>query len=151
MIDWIEALTIGEVLAALVAVGAITGGIKWLGPVLTAIHDFLSDWVGEPERDGVPMRPGVMLRLEQLDGLREDVDSIRGDLEQIKADAGSAAFHSRANHGQSSHDAVMRELTQLKDLFDERYQGSAFDRAEIRAHIGLPPLDPEDPKLGGTE
>lgn len=31
------------------------------------VREFLSDWRGEPTRPGVPGRPGVMRRLEQIE------------------------------------------------------------------------------------
>jgi hypothetical protein len=62
------------------------------------IVHFVDDWFGEPERDGVPERPGVMLRLKLIDdhGQRTDerLDAIEHQLSP--------------NSGSSLHDKVTR-------------------------------------------
>ena len=67
MTDWLTALTVVDVMGALIALGVVGGSLKWLLPILSGLHDFLSDWKGEPERPGVPARPGVPERLATLD------------------------------------------------------------------------------------
>ena len=165
MIHWLQALTAGEIITALIALGALLGGLKWLWPLLEGIRNFLDDWKGVPPRTGVKGRPGVV---EQLDTLRCDVDSIKADLTGVKTDAASAAFNSQSNHGSSSHDALVREIRdvrssvatisgqvlamsreqtrqgQRQEAIEVAIRHSIDDRAEIREHIGLDPSpDPE--------
>jgi hypothetical protein len=68
---------IGVVLGALAAIGAAW---KVLKPVFSAVRrlsHFVDDWFGEPERPGVPARPGVMPRLETM---QSDLDKIKHEL-----------------------------------------------------------------------
>lgn len=68
----------------LVGVGAI---VTIIAAVFTAVRsggrkakkfdDFLEDWYGEPERPGVPARPGVMERLAMHGA---DIATIKGEL-----------------------------------------------------------------------
>lgn len=54
--------------AVAVAVAAIGGALRWLYvKVWSRVHDFLEDWNGTEDRDGVPGRPGVMSQLRCLD------------------------------------------------------------------------------------
>ena len=79
-------------------------------------------------------------------------------MEQVKKDAASASFHSKSNHGGSSHDEVIRKiddlakaqsrtdgrivaLAQRQDRFEVAVKVSMDDRAQIREHIGLGPLN----------
>ena len=39
------------------------------------VGDFLDDWNGEPARRGVPERPGVMVRLERIEGRLSTVET----------------------------------------------------------------------------
>lgn len=75
---------------AIVALGAAATVLWKLGRgvvrLLRQVRTFLEDWNGEPERPGVPARPGVLERLERLDAqvhpnsgssLRDAVDETR--------------------------------------------------------------------------
>ena len=144
MTDWVKALTLGDIIGVLVALGVVVGGLRWLKPVLTGVHDFLADWGGEPERPGVPPRPGVV---ESLGQLRCDMEGVKTDLAKVKDDAAQAAFHSQPNHGTSSHDALMREVKHLSGQMSavtRAIELSVVDRAEIRAHIGMTPIDEQE-------
>ena len=148
MTQWLQALTVWDVVGSLVVLGGILGGLKWLAPIMHGIHNFLADWQGEPERPGVPERPGAMA---QIGKLRCDLEGVRNDLDQVKTDAASAAFNSKSNHGTSSHDAIMRKLTDNQTAISRlsgqmlavtrAIERSEADRAEIRQHVGLDPLD----------
>ena len=165
MIQWLQALTIGEVITALIALGGIAAGLRWIHPVMTGIHDFLSDWKGEPARPGVVARPGV---LAQIGELRCDLEGVKRDMAQVREDAASAAFNSQSNHGTSSNDELVREIREVRGklatvsgqilamsreqtlqadrqaAFEVAIRHSIDDRAEIREHIGLDPSpDPE--------
>lgn len=160
MIQWLQAVTVSDVITALVAFGAIVGGLKWLRPLLSGVRHFLEDWQGVEDRPGVPGRPGIVA---QIGVLRCDLEGVRADMQQIKADSASAAFHSKPNHGSSSHDSLMREVRDsraevrklsgqmtaiLREQESARHaiEQSVADRAEIREHVGLDPHEPEEPK-----
>lgn len=52
MTDWLHALTLADIILALIALGGLIGGLRYLVPILRALSDFLSDWTGEPARPG---------------------------------------------------------------------------------------------------
>lgn len=65
-------LKVGAIAAALAAILTLAG-LLWRGwrtlwrEVIEPFREFLSDWRGEPAREGVPERPGVMRRLERVE------------------------------------------------------------------------------------
>ena len=95
---WITALV---ALAAAVA-GLMAWGIRWAWRILRQTAHFLDDWRGEPERDGLAAKPGVMARLGSLEelvarvaaettpnggkSLRDVVGRIENDVGLIKID-----------------------------------------------------------------
>ena len=148
MPDWLETMTVVQVVGWLVAAGAILGGLRWLKPIVGALHNLVLDWGGEPARDGVPARLGVMARL----------DALSREIAAVKADTKSAAYNTAPNGGESSHDKIIKMLTglqgsvrqleiqqvgqgnslrQLSDRLDCVSQESARDRAEIHRIIDI--------------
>jgi hypothetical protein len=69
------------ILAVLTGFGALARKV-W--PYVRKFVHLIDDWFGEPERDGVPGRPGVMKRLQDIDdhGKRTDrrLDAIEHEL-----------------------------------------------------------------------
>ena len=124
----LDAVTIGDIVGLLAAVGAIWASIKWVRPALRAITNFLDDWNGEPERPGVPGRAGV---LEQIADLRTDVDLAKTLARDAAESASDAAFHSKPNHGSSSYDVLMRQVQDTKGAIAESQQ----DRQRLHAHM----------------
>lgn len=49
------------------AVGVLVVGARWVRARWRPVAEFLEDWRGEPGRDGVDERPGVMKRLGRLE------------------------------------------------------------------------------------
>lgn len=84
-----------------VALSAIAGGgavVVRLFRFLKRMSNVVDDWAGEPERPGVPGRPGVMTRLAAIE----------------------AELH--PNHGTSLRDALTRceiGISRLSDQFQE--------------------------------
>jgi hypothetical protein len=54
-----------------------TGFTKFVWPMMRRIRNFLSDWEGEPPRQGVEERPGVMKRLQLVE---YDVRAIKAEV-----------------------------------------------------------------------
>lgn len=82
---------VGSVLAGLSMLYAIYRWVRRIGKGVRRIAHFFDDWAGEEARPGVPGRPGVMKRLED----------IQVDLSKIKHELWP-------NHGGSLRDAVDR-------------------------------------------
>lgn len=102
-------LTVAQIVTWLIGTGVIVAALRWLTPIVSGLHAMAEDWRGAPARPGVPARPGIM----------ERVDCIDRRLTKIEEDAASAAFHSKSNHGSSSHDVVMRELRATRALIEK--------------------------------
>ena len=85
---------------AVIIAGLIVWAARWVWKILIRTLQFLHDWEGEPEREGVAARPGVMLRLHSVEdslakvltevspnggrSLRDDVHRMRSDVADIK-------------------------------------------------------------------
>ncbi|MEU0797184.1 hypothetical protein ABZ342_44580 [Amycolatopsis sp. NPDC005961] len=68
---------VGLVLGALAAVGAAWKVLKPAFLAVRRISHFFDDWFGEQARPGVPERPGVMARLEQM---QVDLDKVKHEM-----------------------------------------------------------------------
>ena len=94
-----------EWLAALVAlvvamVGGIAFALRWAWRILRRTVHFLDDYSGQPARDGMPAKPGLMARLTTVEealakvvsemspnhgqSLRDRVDQTAADVAEIK-------------------------------------------------------------------
>lgn len=94
-------------ITAAVALGTALLGIfafcaRWAWKLLMRIVRLLDDYFGEPEREGVPARPGVMVRLKSVEdslvhvvtetspnggkSIRDMVDRTAGDVAEVKTD-----------------------------------------------------------------
>lgn len=49
-------------------VGALVGFGVWVRKLMRRLDNLLEDWNGTEARPGVPRRPGVMERLERIEG-----------------------------------------------------------------------------------
>jgi hypothetical protein len=67
---------VAGVCGGIAVLAAGTAGLVYLTRPMrrlaAAVADFLADWRGEPARDGVPARPGVMVRLAEIQETQAD-------------------------------------------------------------------------------
>jgi hypothetical protein len=106
--EWIAALTTIAVAAA--SAGLFIGRRVW--HVIVRTSRFLDDFFGEPERNGVPARPGVMARLAEHEKL----------LAKLVAET-------QPNGGTSLRDVVARTSADVTDIKHEQ--------ARLRTEIEL--------------
>lgn len=66
-VTWLADLPVGSVLAVLALIGGVWAAIAKAWPRARRLGHLIDDLAGEPPRPGVPARPGVMVRLEQLE------------------------------------------------------------------------------------
>jgi hypothetical protein len=98
-------------------VALVAGFVKFVWPKIKRVGNFLDDWDGEPAREGVPARPGVMMRLETLE---YDVASISHEV--------------HLNSGQSIKDIAQRTEQKVDDLhvrvdaIDQQRESERIDR-----------------------
>ncbi len=98
MPEWLELIdwsTLGSVVVAL-AFGVWVVRKAW--PFIRRLTDFLDDLMGEAARPGVPERPGLMVRVERLEGA-----------------AAQAVHNTQPNGGESAYDNLARSVRDLRD------------------------------------
>ena len=118
MNEWLQTITVLEVLGVLGAIGLFLGSIKWVWPLISGVKSFLSDWMGEPARPGVDPRPGVPARLKDLDdAVRKNMDDVATLLEVFE---GLVSLHA--------------EIESLSEKIAE-FQGAVKDSIEDRANL----------------
>lgn len=120
MPQWItDLITASPFLGGIAAAGFILFiAAKYLKPPSKGIEHFLEDWNGEPERPGVPARPGMMQRVANIESSQTVTAT-----HQIKADAFFEKYgpiidkldhEMHPNSGSSMADAVNRTEKALK-------------------------------------
>lgn len=130
----LDAITIGDIVGLLAAIGALWAAIKWVRPFVRGALDVFDAWNGRPARPGFDAIPGVM---EQLSKLRDDVEIAKTLAHDAAESASDAAFHSKPNHGSSSFDDLMKAVRESRD--DRQAIHADVDR--ILQHLDLPKGD----------
>ena len=87
-------------------------GWKYLKPPTKGLNHFLEDWNGEPDRQGVSGRPGVMKRLQDIDASGTKTDTW---MEKYGPIIDKLDHEMHPNGGGSLADAVNRTELALKD------------------------------------
>jgi hypothetical protein len=85
---------------------------KYLKPPTKGLNHFLEDWNGEPDRQGVTGRPGVMKRLQDIDASGSKTDSW---MEKYGPIIDKLDHEMHPNSGSSMADAVNRTEKALSD------------------------------------
>lgn len=97
--EWVAALV-----ALVVAVCAGIGwALRWTWRILRRVIHFLDDFAGQPERDGLPARPGLMARMA----------SVEDGLAHVVAETSP-------NHGTSIRDMVIKTASDVAEIKAEQ-------------------------------
>lgn len=103
--------------------------VIWKQAILPIMHlveevkDFLGDWKGEPERPGVPRRPGVLERLEEHDN---DLRAIRTEVKPN----GGASLRDAVNRTEGKVNEVNKRLD---SIYDSHHELVESHREEVEA------------------
>lgn len=124
MPQWIsDIISVSPVLGGfvlIVAVGAVAW--KYLRPPTKGLNHFLEDWNGDAERPGVPERPGVMQRLQDIDDSQARTATHQSNNDAMWAKYGPLIdrldHEMHPNSGSSLADAVNRTEAALKAHID---------------------------------
>ena len=83
-----------------------------------ALKDKLDDFFGVAARDGVPARPGVMVRLGEYDERIAGMTAALAEAKDLAAKHDAAIadiqYHVQPNHGDSAHDAHTKQLARIE-------------------------------------
>ena len=123
MSEWLQTITVSEVLWILGVIGIFLGSIKWVWPLVSGVKSFLSDWMGEPARPGVDSRPGVPARLKTLDdAVRKNTDDMATLLEVFE---GVVSLHAEMG-------ALSEKITEFQDAVKDSIRDRESLWAEAR-------------------
>ena len=151
--DWLEAISVADVLAGLVAVGVLVAGLKWLVPIVRGavgvvvdfarrISAFLESWHGRPpsyDAHGTlvdPGHPGVPGRLlgydEAIEGMTVGLNAVRDGQDEHAARLADVLGRVAA------HDAAIAQIS-----YDTKPNGghSAHDRLAKRLDANADSLE----------
>ena len=119
--SWLDAVTLGDVVGALLALGLIGGiviGAVKLSPILARITRVIDLILGRPAEQGIPAQPSMIDRLEAQD---QQIAEIQKQV--------------TPNHGSSAHDQLTKRIGRVDSKVDVLFQ-----------HLGIeiPPDDDPD-------
>ena len=104
--------TAGVAVAAYLIIRRIWTAGRNAGRGLRKLVHFADDWFGEPERDGVPARPGVM---ERISAIETDGAATRDDVRGLVERVDRVEHELRPNSGASLRDAIDRVENAVAD------------------------------------
>ena len=120
--------------AALALAGAVVGciawGARWGWRIVSKIMRLVDDFLGEPARAGVPERPGVMTRLQDL---TEEVAKVRA---QVIPNGGSS-LRDAVDRVSMDLKLVAEDLTEHRNLTGPAIGQLTADVAELRRRVEL--------------
>ena len=123
--------TAGGITAVVIVSTALAGAVAWAlrsaWRILSRTTRFLDDYFGEPARDGLPARPGVMSRLQNVEEITTEVRA------EMRINAGNSlrdVVHQTAAEVADVKTALS-SLTSRVELFEVRREG--------RESNGVPP------------
>lgn len=82
--DFLDGVTLLDLVTWLTVAGGIFVSLKWVIPLGRKVSHFIDDVAGEPERPGVPARPGLMERVTSIEQTQtkhgQTIDTVRHEL-----------------------------------------------------------------------
>lgn len=111
--EWVAALTAFTVA---VVTGMAWGtrrawhATRWLWHIGRRTSRFLDDYFGEPARDGLPARPGIMGRLK----------SVEDAVGHVASEIAKVAVETMPNDGTSMHDVLARTEQSVDEIRSEQ-------------------------------
>ena len=130
---------VGNILLISVFIGAVIAIWKFIvaGKKLSNnIDQFFSDWSGEPAREGVEARPGILSRLHTLEDLRnEQSETLRNLSEQITVLSKHVNAELNRNGGSSTKDAAHEALRVAKEIQAQQEKDAKTQREWHRAYL----------------
>lgn len=165
LVDWLQGLTIGEVLIGLALVGTV---LTWLRrkawPAVRDVVLGIVDLVGAPARNGQPARPGLLAhveqlsaqvainadKLERLDGLPAEVAELREGLARVEETATTAASSVVAVDGRVQH--MSEQLDEVKasvERVEDAQLAKAAELTQIRQTLETLGMHVDEPR--GTD
>lgn len=111
----------------LIGVGAVCGSLltivafmRWIIPALRRFGHLVDDLAGEPERPGVPARPGIMLRMASVE------ETVRAGISNNQE---IAALREEMRDGFKRIDLRVVELEQAVEEFRDAANDASRDKA----------------------
>ena len=151
-----ELATLGELVAALIGLGVVVAGLRWVVPIIRGawrgivgvvrgVRDFLDSWHGTPEQRDASgalvrgARPGVLHRLEtyddRIEGMTTGLAAIREELVEHAEAIADVQHHVKPNSGTSAYDQLMKEIRAMGEsvvTLRELTVGTIQELAEFR-------------------
>lgn len=127
---WLHELTIGEIVGLVAALTSLGWVVRRGWKAARRFSRFLDDFFGEPDREGVPGKPGVLARLVTVES------DVSGVLHEVTPNGGASAHdHLRAEMRQMRDEIIASNTRLCEEVRQERASALA---AHVRELHGLP-------------
>lgn len=156
MPDWVATASIGEAAVLLGFVFGLGVLVRRAWPTFSRFKDLVDDLTGEPERDGVDAKPGLMSRMKAFEVQAKKTQMQTEETHDATVANGAAALllvqrmdglevrvdkvyaETNTNHGTSLRDAVNRIEAQVGEAvkrIEDHIQLSKEDRDDLRRKL----------------
>ena len=117
---WVASLT-----ALVAAIFGLAGWVvRFTWRLFRRTNHFLDDYFGEPPRDGLPARPGIMARLK----------SVEDAVGQVASELAKVSKETMPNKGTSLHDVLARTERSVDEIRTDQ-AGMRAEQAGMRARM----------------